>query len=118
MRNIKKRSARRSARFTASSVELCCARLPDDDLSDRLRTSEELAAHVNAAFEEGDAAAVAKALAECARAKGMSQVARDAGLSRESLYKWLDGDRRPDFQTIVKVVRALGLKLTVRAVAE
>jgi len=77
-----------------------------------------MAAHVNAAIDEGrgDAAAVAKALGDCARAKGMSQVARDAGLSRESLYKWAEGARSPDFETILRVVRALGLRLTVEAV--
>ena len=77
-----------------------------------------MAAHVNAAIDasDGDAAAVAKALGECARAKGMSQVARAAGLSRESLYKWLDGGRSPDFQTVVKVVKALGLRLSAKAV--
>jgi len=81
------------------------------------QTPEEMAAHVNAALEasDGDAAAVAKALGECARAKGMSQVARDAGLSRESLYKWLDGKRSPDLQPVLAVVRALGLTLSAEA---
>ncbi len=83
-----------------------------------LHTPEAMAAHLNAAIaaSDGDAAAVAKALGDCARAKGMSQVARDAGLSRESLYKWAAGERSPDFQTFVKVVKALGLGLTVEAV--
>ena len=60
---------------------------------------------------DGDAAFVAKALGDIARAKGMSQVARDSGLSRESLYKALSGDRSPDFETVLKVVNALGIKL-------
>ena len=83
-----------------------------------LRTAEEMAAYLEATFEEsgGDATAIAKALGDIARAKGMSQVARDAGLSRESLYKALSGDRSPDFQTILKVVKALGLKLHAEAV--
>jgi probable addiction module antidote protein len=87
------------------------------DVADHLRTPEEMAAHLNAAIEEsdGDAAVVAKALGDCARAKGMSQVARDAGLSRESLYKWAAGERSPDFRTILKVVKALGLRLCVQA---
>jgi probable addiction module antidote protein len=70
-----------------------------------------------ACFEEadGDAAFVAKALGDVARAKGMSQVARDAGLSRESLYKALSGDRSPDFDTILKVRGALGLRLRAEA---
>ena len=60
---------------------------------------------------DGDAAYIAKALGDIARAKGMTQVAQDAGLSRESLYKALSGERSPGFDTILKVVKALGLKL-------
>jgi probable addiction module antidote protein len=60
---------------------------------------------------EGDAAFIAKTLGDIARAKGMTQVAKDAGLSRESLYKALSGDREPDFSTILKVSRPLGLVL-------
>ncbi|OGT20082.1 MAG: putative addiction module antidote protein [Gammaproteobacteria bacterium RBG_16_57_12] len=63
----------------------------------------------------GDAAFIAKALGDIARAKGMSQVARDAGLSRESLYKALSGERSPAFDTILKVIEALGLKLHAQA---
>jgi probable addiction module antidote protein len=76
-----------------------------------------MAAYLEACFEEadGDAAFVAKALGDVARAKGMSQVARDAGLSRESLYKALSGDRSPDFDTILKVMGALGLRLRAEA---
>jgi probable addiction module antidote protein len=65
----------------------------------------------------GDAAFIAKARVDIARAKGMSQVARDAGLSRESLYKALSGERSPSFDTILKVVSALGLKLHAEAIA-
>jgi probable addiction module antidote protein/putative addiction module killer protein len=70
-----------------------------------------------ACFEEadGDAAFVAKALGDVARAKGMSHVARDARLSRESLYKALSGERSPDFETILKVMGALGLRLCAEA---
>lgn len=83
------------------------------DVAEYLRTPEEMAAYLEACLEEanGDAAFVAKALGNIARAKGMSQVARDAGLSRESLYKALSGDRSPGFDTILKVVKALGLTL-------
>lgn len=63
----------------------------------------------------GNAALIAKALGDIARAKGMSQVARDAGLSRESLYKALSGERTPTFDTVLKVVSALGLKLSAGA---
>ena len=83
------------------------------DVAEHLRTPEEIAAYLEASFEEsnGDAAFVAKALGDIARAKGMTQVARDAGLSRENLYKSLSGERTPGFDTILKVVQALGLKL-------
>ena len=83
------------------------------DVAEHLRTPEEMAAYLEASFEEAgdDAAFIAKALGDIARAKGMSQVARDAGVSRESLYKALSGERTPGFDTVLKVVRALGLNL-------
>jgi probable addiction module antidote protein len=87
------------------------------DVAEHLRTPEEMAAYLEACMEEanGDAAFVAKCLGDIARAKGMSQVARDAGLSRESLYKALSGERIPSFDTILKIVAALGLKLHAEA---
>lgn len=83
------------------------------DVAAHLRTPEEMAAYLEACLEDahGNAAFIAKALGDIARAKGMAQVARDSGLSRESLYKALSGERSPDFDTILKVVEALGLKL-------
>ena len=83
------------------------------DVAEHLRTPKEMAAYLEACMVEanGDATFIAKALGDIARAKGMSKVARDAGLSRESLYKALSGDRSPEFGTILKVVDALGLKL-------
>jgi probable addiction module antidote protein len=88
------------------------------DVADHLRTPEEMAAYLEACLDEakGDAAFIAKALGDIARAKGMTQVAREAGLSRESLYKALSGERSPDFDTILKVVGALGLKLHAEVV--
>ena len=87
------------------------------DVAEHLRTPQEMAAYLEACFEEagGDAAFVAKALGDIARARGMSQVARDAGLSRESLYKALSGERSPDFSTVLKVVNALGISLHAHA---
>jgi len=83
------------------------------DVAEHLRTPEEMAAYLEACMEEsdGDAAFVSKALGDIARAKGMTQIARDSGLSRESLYKALSGERTPTFDTILKVVRALGIEL-------
>ena len=87
------------------------------DVSEHLRTPEEMAAYLEMCIEEsnGDAAFIAKALGDIAKAKGMSQVARDAGLSRESLYKALSGERSPAFDTILKVIGALGIKLHAEA---
>ena len=90
------------------------------DVAEPLRTQEDMAAYLEASMEEadGDAAFVAKALGDIARAKGMSQVACDAGLSRESLYKTLSGDRNPSLDTVLRVVGALGLKLPAEAVID
>jgi probable addiction module antidote protein len=92
------------------------------DVTEQLRTPEEMAAYLEACIEEadGDAAFIAKALGDIARAQVMTQVARDSGLSRESLYKALSGERSPSFDTILKVVSALGLQLraSVRSEAE
>jgi probable addiction module antidote protein len=87
------------------------------DVAEHLRTPEEMAAYLEACLEEadGNAAFVAKALGDIARAKGMTQVARDSGLSRESLYKALSGERTPSFDTILKVVGALGIRLHAEA---
>ena len=83
------------------------------DVAEHFRTPEEMAAYLEASIEaaKGDAAFIAKALGDIARAKGMAQVARKAGLSRESLYKALSGDRSPGFDTVLRVVEALGLEL-------
>jgi len=87
------------------------------DVAEHLRTPKEMAAYLEVCLEDanGDAAFIAKALGDIARARGMSQVARDTGLSRESLYKALSGERTPNFDTILKVVAALGIKLHAEA---
>ena len=86
------------------------------DVAETLRTPDEMAAYLEACIEEadGDAAFIAKALGDIARAQGMTQIARQTGLSRESLYKALSGDRSPSFDTVLKVMTALGLKLSAR----
>lgn len=83
------------------------------DVAEQLRTPEEIAAYLDAWFEEApdDAAGFARALGDIARARGMTQVAHDAGLSRESLYKALSEGGNPSFATILKVARALGVRL-------
>lgn len=88
------------------------------DSAEYLETPEDMAAYLEACLEiaDGDAAFIAKAIGNIARAKGMTQVAKDAGLSRESLYKALSGERTPSFDTILKVIAALGLKIRAEAV--
>jgi probable addiction module antidote protein len=81
------------------------------DPADHLKTDEDMAAYLEAALDDGDPTLVAAALGDIARAKGMTQVAREAGLGRESLYKALSPAGNPEFATIMKVVSALGLKL-------
>ena len=87
------------------------------DVAEQLRTPEEMAAYLDAWLTEApdDAAGIARALGDIARARGMSQVAKDAGLSRESLYKALSENGNPSFATILKVARALGLRLHAEA---
>jgi probable addiction module antidote protein len=83
------------------------------DVADHLRTPAEMAAYLDAWLRDApdDAAGIARALGDIARAKGMTQVARDAGLSRESLYRALSEDGNPSFATILKVARAVGVRL-------
>ena len=87
------------------------------DVAEHLRTPEEMAAYLDAWLEEApdDAAGIARALGDIARAKGMTQVAKDAGLSRESLYRALSAEGNPSFATVLKVARALGVKLHAEA---
>jgi probable addiction module antidote protein len=87
------------------------------DPAEHLETEQDIAAYLEAAFEEGDSSLIAAALGDIARAKGMAQVAHDAGLGRESLYKALSPEGNPEFATIMKVVNALGLKLHATPVA-
>lgn len=87
------------------------------DVAEHLRTPEEVAAYLDAWLEEApdDAAGIARALGNIARARGMTQVAKDAGLSRESLYRALSAEGNPSFATVLKVARALGVKLHAAA---
>ena len=87
------------------------------DVAEHLRSPHEMALYLDACIEEseGDAAFIAKALGDIACAQGMTRVAHDAGLSRESLYKALSGERSPDFSTVLKVAKALGMRLYAAA---
>jgi probable addiction module antidote protein len=100
-----------------ASSKIAKLRTSPYDVAEHLRTPEEMAAYLDAWLDEApeDAAGIAKALGDIARAKGMSQVAKDAGLSRESLYRALSGDGNPSFATVLKVARALGVKLHAEA---
>ena len=81
------------------------------DPAEHLESEEDMAAYLEAALEEGDPHLIAAALGDIARAKGMAQVAREAGLGRESLYKALSLAGNPEFATVLKVIAALGLQL-------
>jgi len=87
------------------------------DVAEQLRTPEEMAAYLDAWLAEApdDAAGIARALGDIARAKGMSQVARETGLSRESLYKALSENGNPSLATVLKVAKALGVRLHAEA---
>ena len=87
------------------------------DVAQQLRSPEEMAAYLDAWLVDApdDVGGIARALGDIARAKGMSQVAKDAGLSRESLYRALGANGNPSFATVIKVVRALGVKLHAEA---
>ncbi len=89
------------------------------DTADYLETEEDIAAYLEAVMEEGgdDPAYVAAALGDVARARNMSQLARDSGLTRQGLYKALSGEGDPSFATVMKVAKALGLQLTFKPAA-
>lgn len=86
------------------------------DSAEHLKNDEDMAAYLEACLQEAgdDAAFIAKALGNIARAKGMTQLSKDTGLGRESLYKALSGEGNPSFATILKVTHALGLKFHVQ----
>lgn len=85
------------------------------DPAEHLTSEEDMVAYLEAALEEDDPALVSAALGDIARARGMMGVSRQTGLGRESLYKALSANGNPEFGTILKVVKALGLRLHVSA---
>lgn len=84
------------------------------DTADYLKSEEDIAAYLDACVEDGDPALIAAALGDIARARNMSQLARETGLSREGLYKALSGDGNPSFATVLAVAKALGLRVTFK----
>ncbi len=89
----------------------------DFDVADYLKTEEDIAAYLEASAEEGDISTMAAALGAVARARNLSQLARDTGMTREGLYKALSPDGNPSLATFAKVTRALGFTLAFRPVA-
>ena len=83
------------------------------DAAEHLETQEDIAAYIEAALEEGDPSLVVAALGDIARSKGMTHIARETGLGRESLYKALSIEGNPEFATVLKVIQSLGLRLQV-----
>lgn len=94
-------------------------KLHEYDVAKHLRSREEMAAYLEAAIEEsdGDAAFIAMALGDIARAKGMAELSRETGLGRESLYKALSAEGNPQLSTVLKVAKALGLQLHIKPAA-
>jgi len=85
------------------------------DIQDHLKTPADRAAYIEAALEDGDVSLITHALGDVARAVGMSDVAREAGITREGLYKALSEKGDPRLSTLLGVMRALGLQLSARA---
>jgi len=88
-------------------------RLSSWDAADYLDTAEDMALYLNAALEENDPSLIAAALGDIARSKGMSAIARETGLSRETLYRSLSPSGNPELGTILKVAECLGLRFRI-----
>jgi probable addiction module antidote protein len=85
------------------------------DITEHLDSDEAIAAYIDAVLEEGDPALITAALGDIARARGMTQIAREIGVSRESLYRSLSAGGNPEFSTVLRVLKALGVKLKAEA---
>ena len=83
------------------------------DMANYLTSEEDVSEYLRQVLEDGDPVELGAALGDIARARGMTQLARDTGLSRESLYKSLSGERAPNSDTLFKVIKALGFQLTL-----
>ena len=85
------------------------------DVVDYLKTEKDIAGYLSAVLEDGDPALFVAAIGDIARAKGMTEIAKKSGITRESLYRALKIEARPRFETVAKVIHALGMKLSVHA---
>jgi probable addiction module antidote protein len=85
------------------------------DMAENMKTEENYAAYLETALEEGDPAFISAVLGDIARSKGMTQMAKETGLARESLYRALSADGNTSFATVVKVINVLGLKMRIEA---
>jgi probable addiction module antidote protein len=84
------------------------------DVTEHLDTPEAIAAYLEAAFEDGDPALISAAIGDVARARGMTELARETGLSRESLYRALSENGNPSFSTVLKILQRFGLRLEAK----
>ncbi|EPL6456782.1 MULTISPECIES: addiction module antidote protein [Providencia] len=91
-------------------------KLKEYDIAEHLNSEEEIQLYLNEILEEGDPALVLSALGDIAKARNMSQLAKEVGMSREGLYKALSGQGNPTFNTIIKIVNSLGLKLQFKSI--
>lgn len=96
------------------SEKIKVSELPEIDMAEHIKTEEDIAAYLNTVLEEGDGAELAHALGVIARAKGMADIAEKSGITREALYKALRPNAQPRFDTVHKVMQAMGIKLQAR----
>ena len=101
---------------TMTDEELARSGLKRFDIADYLETEEDIVEYLNQVLADGDAAELARALGHCARARGMTRMAKDTGLTREALYKALRPGAAPRFDTIQRVARALGIRFVAQMV--
>lgn len=99
-----------------STKKIKISDLPEFDMAQQLKSEEDIAAYISLVIEDGDAAELAHALGVAAKARGMTEVAKEAGLTREALYKALRPNAKPRFDTINKVCSALGVRLKAEPV--
>ncbi|WP_071467489.1 addiction module antidote protein [Polynucleobacter asymbioticus] len=98
-----------------SSKKIKIKDFPKFDVVDYLKTEKDIAGYLTAVLEDGDPALFVAAIGDIARAKGMTEIAKKSGVTRESLYRALKIEARPRFETVARVIQALGMKLSVHA---